>query len=223
MQENSTTGKHTTNMETTNENMGFLEDVEIGKTGSSEDSSRDTGCSGSRELSVVGPLPSKTSEECAPKRRYSNSSSNVSIHSNVSNNAMSTHEGLSKRLGIKGASILKKRTANSSQGPKSVTSKTGVTGSIRTSSTGGSSASGKYQPHRGTPRHVWYSRWLFLTLLCMVAASLGYLTYSSLTNNETYLAECVFIKVAEHAIVSISTNQKNKKLGMDSIGGVIGE
>ena len=57
----------------------------------------------------------------------------------------------------------------------------------------------------------------------MVAAVLGYLTYSALTDNETYLADCVFLKVAEHAIYTISFNQMKKKLGMDSMGSIVGE
>jgi len=69
---------------------------------------------------------------------------------------------------------------------------------------------------------VFYSRWLFFLLLCMVASILGYLTYSSLTGNESYLAECVFVKVAEHALSTICENQKKKKLGMDSMGSVLG-
>lgn len=198
--------------------VNFMEDVEIGKVGKADSASCGTGGSGSRELSIVGPLPSETIEECAPKRRRSDTSSQASVNSYSINAA----GNISKKFGLPGASILKKRTP-SLGGTKSVTSKTGVTGSVRTSSTGGSSASAQFQPHKGTPRHVWYSRWLFLTLLCMVASVLGYLTYTALTDNETYLAECVFDKVAEHAIESISTNQKNKKLGMDSLGSVIGE
>ena len=57
----------------------------------------------------------------------------------------------------------------------------------------------------------------------MVAAVLGYLTYSALTDNETYLADSVFLKVAEHAIYTISFNQMKKKLGMDSMGSIVGE
>jgi len=36
------------------------------------------------------------------------------------------------------------------------------------------------------------------------------------------LADCVFVKVAEHAISTISNNQVKKKLGMDSMGSVVG-
>ena len=196
----------------------FLDDVEIGKIGKADSASQDTGGSDSRELSIVGPLPSDIIEECAPKKRRIDTSSVDSVNSYSINAA----GGISNKFGLPGSSILKRRTPSVS-GSKSVTTKTGATGSIRTSSTGGSSATAQFQAHKGTPRHVWYSRWLFLTLLCMVASALGYLTYTALTDNETYLAECVFEKVAEHAIESIATNQKNKKLGMDSLGSVIGE
>lgn len=194
----------------------FLDDVEIGKIGKADSASQDTGGSDSRELSIVGPLPSDIIEECAPKKRRIDTSSVDSVNSYSINAA----GGISNKFGLPGSSILKRRTPSVS-GSKSVTTKTGATGSIRTSSTGGSSATAQFQAHKGTPRHVWYSRWLFLTLLCMVASALGYLTYTALTDNETYLAECVFEKVAEHAIESIATNQKNKKLGMDSLGSVI--
>ena len=186
--------------------VGF-EDVELGR------ESEGTGGSASRELSVVGPLPSETLQETAPK-------SSASVRSGSASNGSS-----SKKFSLSPPSILKKRS-NSIKSSGDVTAKTGVSGfsgSVRTSSTGGSSTSGQYQGSKRTPRHVWYSRWLFLTLLCMVAASLGYLTYSVLTKNEHYLADCLFGNIADYAIATISKNQKRKKLGMDSMGSVIGE
>ena len=188
--------------------VGFsVKDVEMGR------ESEDTGGSNSRELSVVGPLPSETLQETAPK-------SSASARSGSASNG-----SYSKKFSLSPPSILKKRS-NSIKGSGSVTAKTGAsgfTGSVKTSSTGGSSTSGQYQGSKRTPRHVWYSRWLFLTLLCMVAASLGYLTYDVLTKNERYLADCLFGNIADYAIATISKNQKRKKLGMDSMGSVIGE
>ncbi len=192
-------------------------DVEMGR--ESDETSRDTGGSASRELSIVGPLPSETLQETAPKRRYSDSF-NASIKSG---NASSG--SFSKKFGLHPPSVLKKRS-NSIKSTGSVTIKTGVSGfsgSVKTSSTGGSSSSGQYQGSKKTPRHVWHSRWLFLTLLCMVATALGYLTYTVLTKNEHYLADCLFGNIADYAIDTISKNQKRKKLGMDSMGSVIGE
>ena len=145
------------------------------------------------------------------------------------------------RGGISGTSILKKRTNSTganSTGDANLTGKSsgsgsGFTGSsnsvssrsrasLSLSSSG--SGTGYYTPNaKATPRPIWYGRWLFFMLLCMVAAALGYLTYSSLSNNETFLADCVFNKVAEHAITAISTNQDRKKLGMNTMGSVIGE
>ena len=204
----------------------FMEDVELGKSGEGES----TG-SNSREFSVVAPLPSDTMS--TPNRKRSNSNSDSIISGNSDNAIVSSNSGGG---GIRGTSILKKRYTNPKNssgssitkgGASVATSKSGGTGgSTRTHSTGGSSSTGNglYSPSaKATPRHVWYGRWLFFFLLCMIAAVLGYLTYSSLTNNETFLADCVFIKVAEHAIYTISFNQKKKKLGMDSMGSVVGE
>lgn len=193
--------------------VGF-EDVEIGKSGCDSFNG-----SNSKEMSILGPLPSEM-KEGAPERRYSGNSSNASVNSYEKGSAA----GMAKKFGLPGGSILKKRNTSSKGGGKSVTSGvTGKTGSVRTSSTGGTNLTAQFHLHKGTPRNVWYSRWLFLTLLCMVASALGYLTYAALSRNETYLAECVYSKVAEHAIDAISTNQKNKKLGLDSIASVIGK
>lgn len=202
-------------MASNNENrVGFsVVDVEMGR--ESDETSRDVSSkSTSREFSVVGPLPSETLQETAPKRRYSNSS-DASIQSGGSFN---------KKFSFNKPSILKKRSNRSVKGDTTAkTGVTGFTGSVRTSSTGGSSSSGHSQGQKRTPRYVWYSRWMFLTLLCMVASSLGYLTYTVLTNNEAYLATCLFGRVAEYAIDSIGQNQKRKKLGMDSMGSVLGK
>ena len=205
-------------MASNNENrVGFsADDVETGS--ESYDTSRDvSGGSKSRELSVVGPLPSETLQETAPKRRYSNSSS-ASVQSGGS------FSKKPKKFSLNPPSILKRRSNSSVKGDTTAkTGVTGFTGSVKTSSTGGSSSSGKYEGQKRTPRYVWYSRWLFLTLLCMVAASLGYLTYAVLTKTETYLATCLFGRVADYAIDSIAKNQKRKKLGMDSMGSVLGK
>jgi len=202
----------------------FMEDIELGKSGEGES----TG-SNSKEFSIVAPLPSDTMS--TPNRKRSNSISDSIVSGNSDNAINSSNNGGG---GIRGTSILKKRYTNPKNssgssitkgGASVTTSKSGGTGSMRTHSTGGSSSTGNglYSHNaKATPRHVWYSRWLFFFLLCMVAAVLGYLTYSSLTNNETYLADCVFMKVAEHAIYTISFNQKKKKLGMDSMGSVVG-
>lgn len=209
----------------TDHNVVFLDDVEFGRTSDTTNSRSccdETGGSGSRELSVLGPLPSDTNDFL----NVGTGSSNGSINSNTDS------KGSGNGFGIRGTSILKKRPTpqkrNSKSGTSlksglSLTSKTGNSGSIRTGSTGSSGGSGLYSPHaKATPRHVFYSRWLFFLLLCMVASILGYLTYSSLTGNESYLAECVFVKVAEHALSTICENQKKKKLGMDSMGSVLG-
>ena len=171
----------------------------------------------STELSIVGSLPNNENDS----DRSVNSGTNDFQH----------------QKGILGTSILKKRGSKNSnlkrsnskssysmQSGTSRTSKMNHNGSIKTHSTGGSSGgSSHYSPHaKATPRHVWYGRWLFFVLLCMVAAVLGYLTYTALSDNENYLADCVFVKVAEHAIYTISNNQVKKKLGMDSMGSVIG-
>ena len=94
-------------------------------------------------------------------------------------------------------------------------------------STLGSSSAGSvnsyHTPHsKATPRKIWYGRWLFFALLCLVAAVLGYKTFSILSNNETRLADNVFTKVAENAINTICSNQEKKKLGMNTLATVIG-
>jgi len=199
----------------------FTGDVEFGKTREAEGNSNadDTQGSNSREFSIVGALPSEIRESTT--RGSSSNTVNSNTASGINNNGSGA---------IRGTSILKKRPTyprTNSRTSTSLASKSGFTGSIShgsraTNSTGGSSASG-YSPNaKSTPRHVWYGRWLFFTLLCMVAAALGYLTYSQLSDNETFLADCVFMKVAEHAIHSISENQKKKKLGMDSMGSLVG-
>jgi len=202
----------------------FIDDVELGKYGEGESTG---GGSISKKFSIIAPLPSETAGSPNRKRSNSSSSSIVSVNSNTA--ISSSNNG----GGIRGTSILKKRYTNPKSSSSSIskggasvtTSKTGGTGSIRTHSTGDSSSNGNglYSPNaNATPRHVWYSRWLFFFLLCMVAAVLGYLTYSALTDNETYLADSVFLKVAEHAIYTISFNQMKKKLGMDSMGSIVG-
>jgi len=201
----------------------FIGDLELGKPDSKSNSGSgdDTGGSVSNEFSLVGPLPSD-SRFGQITRRFSGASSNVSTNSNKAI--------ASSNNGIKDNSILKKRPVYPRDTSKqSMSSKSNVTGSLSrvtrsTHSTGGSSGgSGLYSPTaKATPRHVWYGRWLFFCLLCMVAACLGSLTYHALSSNESYLADCVFIKVAQHAKYAISNNQLKKKLGMNSMGSVVG-
>jgi len=184
-----------------------VEDLELGEMGSDTMEEHE-----SNEFSIVGPLPNESSGKQI--RRLSNAS-NITANSNKSNHVQIA------------VSFLKKRPSLSRQGSKtsvSITSKSVYTGkTMSTGRTGSTSGSGHYSPTAaGAPRHIFYGRWLFFMLLCMVASTLGYLTYYILTNNETFLAECVFTKTATHAIKAISENQKKKKLGMDSMGSVVG-
>jgi len=165
--------------------------------------------------STSGPPPSEiiASATCAPR----NSKCNAASPSETSD-----------RVDINGSSILKKRPTyqrSRSKGSVSITSKGSKNGRTRsTHSTGGSTGTnGSYSPtFNGTPRRIWYSRWLFFLLLCIVASSIGYTAHRILTANESYLGECVFTKVTTHAIRVIRDNQKKKKLGMNSMGSVIG-
>ena len=167
---------------------------------------------------------------------FSSSTFSISMGSHSSSNSVGSN--IVNSTGISGTSILKKNSKRkgegpyerrSSTGPNSTSVHSGCTGSSShysrsTQSTGASSGSGYYTPSaKATPRPIWYGRWLFFVLLLMVAAALGYLTYTSLTDNETFLATCVFVKVAEHAISTINNNQDRKKLGMNTMGSVIGE
>mmetsp|Transcript_30629 Transcript_30629/g.72249 ORF Transcript_30629/g.72249 Transcript_30629/m.72249 type:complete len:1037 (+) Transcript_30629:232-3342(+) len=201
----------------------FFEDPEVGishNNNSNSDSNTtskegmmNSGSNQTNKISIVG-LPGD-----AQRSRHS---SDQSVNSSIVNGASGDK--------IAGTSILKKRKAvrrNSGNTQSTLGNNSGFTGgfSLRSRSshsTGGSSAS-TYSPHaKATPRPIWYGRWLFFTLLCLVAIALGYLTYHHLSDNETRLADCVFEKVAENAIKVISGNQKKKKLGMDTLASVIG-
>ena len=197
-------------MNTNNENsVVFAEDVETGTENNSSDD--DAGEIVSQEFSTVGPLPSEIIA----------SPTFTVMHSNNSGANRSRTSG--------SADMLKRRNypRRPSKGAMSTASKGSKGGKTRStySTEGGSSGrSGFHSPTtNGTPRHVWYFRWLFFSLLCMIASALGYLTHSILTGNESYLAECIFAKVSNHAISTIQDKQTKKKLGMDSMGSVIGE
>jgi len=186
----------------------FAEDLE---TGTENSDSRDDEPI-SNEFSTVGPLPSEIIASPPCLRRYSdNSGTNSSIACG--------------NVDIHGTSMMKKipnYDRSVSKGALSTTSKGAKTRS--THSSGSSSGGSRFHSPsmKATPRHVFYGRWLFFILLCMVASFLGFLTHYLLTSNETYLAECVFTKVSNHAIRAIRGNQMKKKLGMDSMGSVIG-
>jgi len=150
----------------------FEDDLEIGEIKSKEtqnnSGTEESGEVISKEFSSVGPLPSEIIAGSSDKS------------SDYSSNA-----------GIRGTSIVKQRhpfERRKSSGAVSMTSKSGRTRS--TQSTGGSSGgSGLYSPTaKATPRQVWYGRWLFFSLLCVIASLLGYMTYTQLSGNETYLA-----------------------------------
>ena len=201
----------------------FVDDIEMGSDSNFASSENTTtgdevmveGMANSNEFSIVGPLPDENERNQASSSEYSHD--NSSRNQNQSTSFLKNRKGKALR---RGSGATQSTSGNNS----------GLTGSVslrsRSShSTGGSSGSGSvYSPHfKATPRPIWYGRWLFFTLLCLVAVALGYLTYSSLSNNETNLADCVFVKVAENAIEVISSNQKKKKLGMDTMASVIGE
>ena len=103
----------------------------------------------------------------------------------------------------------------------------GGTGSTNGSSSSGSGSfsgggSGQYATQvKATPRPIWLGRWLFLTLLLVVAGALGYMTCSLLTDNETLLTNGVFEKIATTAIDNIRDNQDRKMLGMCIMGTAI--
>lgn len=199
----------------------FVQDPELGRGGSDTQDSEELLRNSSGEFSIVGPLPG------ASRQGLNNSSSSFNFSStnvvlNDDSEAIQGTSILKKQSSYRGRSIETETVSTS--GKNSVFS-SGLTFKSRsTQSTGGSSgSSGYYAPHsKSTPRPVWYGRWLFFTLLCLIAVALGYLTYSSLSDNETLLADCVFVKVAENAIVTISNNQLKKKLGMNTLASTIG-
>jgi len=127
------------------------------------------------------------------------------------------------------SSILKNR-GKKNQIPRRKSNVSGTSGiysrhSNGTHSTGSSSGTGNkyHSAHlKATPRPIFWGRWLFFILLLMVAAALGYMTYNMLSDNETTLAECLFEKVADNAIIIIRNNQDRKMLGMSTMGSAIG-
>ena len=183
----------------------FTEDIETAMENSDSDNRPR-----SRRFSFLRTLPSGLVGTAPALRRYSDKSGTNSC--STSNN----HD-------IPATLMIKKRHIDD----RSINKDDGTGKSLKTRSTlstGMSGGSGAYSPTvKSAPRNVLYGRWLFFFLLLMVASTLGFLTHYLLSTNETYLAECVFLKVASHAIETIRAKQMKKKYGMDTMGSVLGE
>jgi hypothetical protein len=217
----------------------FDQDLEPGADGGGGENDSSSEIS-SGLTSIVGPLPSSPSGEFNENDNISTNSSirNYSGNGNIdSTNSSSSGATLKKAKNVlyprrsSNASGMSKQSNNSTGNDSGGTRSTNESHSIGGTSSGSSSSglgsfggSGHYTAQaKATPRPVWLGRWLFLTLLLVVAGALGYMTYSLLTGNETLLTDCVFEKVATNAIDNIRNNQDRKMLGMCTMGTAIGK